>query len=188
MDKYYLSCGDVRQVISARDSLSAMQRLLEDLLGEWMSRWNDFSEITVSKRGFDSSESFAVDTLSVIFCTSLASKFGLNQLFDSIRIQTEPATSTRAPADSRESKLTFYPLDHFPVKPGDETMMMRSWAVAGHGTTVHVWQVDEQPLFIDVYSVELDNFDDIISSPPRVELKIDSTDQSEQLFAALSTI
>lgn len=179
MGKYYVRSGNIQGIAGAPSRNEAAYRVLRRQLQRWRDSLELGETVVTSERGFDGPcDAETLDTQSFLAETGLAAEFGLS-------LQIPAACPPHGDALWCGCGVKVFPLDRFEMDSNGRKLELRTWGASGHGKTVHVWQLEGQPLCIDIYRFETEEYAEVVGKSPDVEIERDHSMPDEDVLHAL---
>ena len=182
MGKYYVKSGELQGVAGAESRDKAAYKVIRRELRKWFDSLGLGELILTSERGFESEDDVeTIDTDTFLMDRGLAEEFSLPLKFKA----GVPAPATGDIETCGAAKI--FPLDSFDYEQEGQLLELKSWGASGNGKTVHIWQVEGQPLCVDVFRFEIDNFAEVIGKKPDTEIEHDETMPNEAILRVLAS-
>jgi hypothetical protein len=177
--KYYVRSGQIERVVAAADPQEAAFRVARQELHRWRETLLLGDTMSVSEQGFDHpNDATQLATGELLTETGLVDELGL---YLGVPIWDARDESDN---DSRLS-LRIFDLDRCDFDNEGQVRELTTWGASGRGRTVHVWQVEGEPLCIDVYPFETETYASTGGTKPELELEVDQPMPDESVLRAL---
>lgn len=181
MGKYYVRTGSLHEVIAASDARDAACKTLRRELRRWYGDLRLGATIGISERGFEDLANHGHE----VPLGDFLDEAGLRREMSGF-LREKLGCSTEHGGSRRPAAAKIFPLDCSRIEHDGRRLKLMTWGASGRGRTVHVWQIEGQPLCIDIYGFETETYSAAISHKPEIEIELCHPMPDESVLRALT--